>query len=275
MTDKAATRRRIRVAAVQLVSGMDVADNLARAEAQVARAADRGAQLVALPEYFAQIHPDETAKLRLREIPGAGPLQDFLSRTAQRYGVVLVGGTIPLFCDEADKVFNSCLVFDSDGRPLARYDKIHLFGFTKGSENYQEASTIQPGREITVFDCAAGRVGLGVCYDIRFAELFRAMGETELIVIPAAFTETTGRAHWEVLLRARAIENQCYVLASAQGGKHQSGRMTHGNSMLVDPWGAVVARLDKGEDVLADDIDLDYLNEIRQNLPALRHRVLR
>ncbi|MBL8472045.1 MAG: carbon-nitrogen hydrolase family protein [Rhodocyclaceae bacterium] len=269
------TRRGIRVAAVQMISGTDVAENLACAERLIAEAAADGAELVALPEYFALIHADESAKVRLREVPGGGPLQDFLSRTAQKYGVILVGGTIPLECGEDDKVFNTCLVFDRDGGQIARYDKIHLFGFVKGTENYQEARTIQPGREIVVFDCSVGRVGLGICYDIRFAELFRAMGEIDLIVVPAAFTETTGRAHWEVLLRARAIENQCYVLASAQGGKHASGRMTHGNSMFIDPWGAVLARLDKGSGVLANAVDLDYLNEIRQNLPALKHRVLR
>ncbi len=263
-----------RVAAIQMVSGPDVAENLRTAGELVAEAVAAGARLVALPEYFPLISPDETAKVAMRERDGAGPLQDFLREAALRHRVCLVGGTIPLVADSDGKVRNSTLVYDERGERVARYDKIHLFGFQKGDERYDEAATIEPGRDVVTFDADCGRVGLSVCYDLRFPELFRAMGDVSLIVLPAAFTWTTGRSHWEVLLRARAIENQCYVLAPAQGGKHPGGRVTWGHSLVVDPWGEVLACRDEGPGVVCADLDASRLAAVRANLPALRHRCL-
>jgi predicted amidohydrolase len=261
-----------RIAAVQMVSGPDIAENLRQAGRLVAEAAARGAKLVALPEYFPLISGNETDKVRAREQDGAGPLQDFLRETAQKHQVWLVGGSIPLEAAVSDKVRNTCLVFDADGRRVARYDKIHLFGFQRGTERYNESHTIEAGDEVVVFDSPFGRVGLSICYDLRFPELYRGMGAVDLLVVPAAFTHTTGQAHWELLLRARAVENLCYVLASAQGGTHPGGRMTWGDSMVVDPWGAVLDRLAKGAGVVVAEIDLARIAELRASLPALEHR---
>jgi len=188
--------------------------------------------------------------------------------------VWLIGGTLPLVSNEAGKVLNTTLVYDPQGRPASRYDKVHLFGFTKGDETYDEARTIVPGQAVVSFEAPFGKVGVAICYDLRFPELFRAMGECTLMVVTAAFTHTTGMAHWEVLLRARAIENQCYVLASAQGGVHPNGRRTFGHSMLIDPWGEVKALLAEGEGVIHGDIDAAFLDQVRASLPALKHRKL-
>ena len=265
----------IRIAAVQMISAPNVAPNLAAAARLIAEAADRGAQLVVLPEYFPIIGPGDATRLQAREPAGNGPLQDFLAAAAARHGLWLVGGSIPLVANAPDKLLNSCLVFDPAGRQAARYDKIHLFGFAKGEERYDEAETIEAGSPQPVaFDTPFGRVGLGICYDLRFPELFRAMNPLDLIVLPAAFTDTTGRAHWELLLRARAVENQCYMLASAQGGRHPTGRMTHGHSMVVDPWGEVIARMEYGEGVVVASLDPARIAEVRTSLPALRHRRL-
>lgn len=265
----------VRVAAVQMVSAPDVARNLDEAARLVAEAAEGGAELVLLPEYFCYMGQRDTDKLALREPAGDGPIQAFLAATARRYGVWLIGGTLPLAAPEPERVLNTTLVFDPSGAPAARYDKIHLFNFVKGEEAYDEARTIRPGDAVRTFDAPFGRVGLSVCYDLRFPELYRAMGDCTLMVVPAAFTHTTGRAHWELLLRARAIENQCYVLASAQGGKHENGRRTWGHSMLIDPWGDIVAeRADDGAGVVIGDIDPQRLAQVRQSLPAWRHRVL-
>jgi nitrilase len=263
-----------RIAAVQMVSGPDIAQNLREAGALVAEAAARGARLVALPEYFPLISGNETDKVRAREKDGAGPLQDFLRETAQRHKVWLVGGSIPLEASVPEKVRNSCLVYDDAGRRVARYDKIHLFGFTRGTERYNESQTIEAGGDAVVFDSPVGRVGLSICYDLRFPELYRAMGAVDLLVVPAAFTHTTGQAHWELLLRARAVENLCYVLASAQGGTHPSGRRTWGDSMVVDPWGGVLDRLAEGPGVVTAEMDAARIAELRASLPALQHRVL-
>ena len=263
-----------RIAAVQMVSGPDIAQNLCVADALVAEAAAGGARLVALPEYFPLISGNETDKVRARERDGAGPLQDFLRETAQRHQVWLVGGSIPLEASLPEKVRNSCLVYDDAGRRVARYDKIHLFGFTRGTERYNESQTIEAGSEVVAFDSPVGRVGLSICYDLRFPELYRAMGAVDLLVVPAAFTHTTGQAHWELLLRARAVENLCYVLASAQGGTHPSGRRTWGDSMVVDPWGEVLGRLAEGPGVVAAEMDAARIAELRASLPALQHRVL-
>jgi predicted amidohydrolase len=265
----------LRVAAVQMISGPDVAANLATAGRLIAQAAAQGAQLVALPEYFPLIGAADADRLAARERVGEGPIQDFLAGAARKHGIWLVGGSIPTWADDPAKLRNTCLVFDDAGRLAARYDKIHLFGFAKGAERYDEAATIEPGIVPVAFDSPWGRVGLGICYDLRFPELFRALGELDLLVLPAAFTDTTGRAHWELLLRARAVENQCYVVASAQGGQHPNGRVTHGNSMIVDPWGETLARLDKGEGVAVAELSAARLAEVRSSLPALQHRKLK
>jgi deaminated glutathione amidase len=264
----------MKIAAVQMISGPGVAPNLETAGRLIAEAAAAGAQLVALPEYFPLIGAMDADRLAAREADGAGPIQDFLAATARRHGIWLVGGSIPLMAQNPAKLRNSCLVFDPQGMRVCRYDKIHLFGFRKGEEAYDEAATIERGDHVVAFDSPLGRVGVAICYDLRFPELFRALGELDLLVLPAAFTETTGRAHWELLLRARAVENQCYVLAAAQGGRHPNGRMTHGNSMVIDPWGEVLARMDKGEGVVLAELDQQRLVDTRSSLPALKHRIL-
>ncbi len=261
-----------RIAAIQMVSGPEVDRNLAETDRLIGEAAAAGARLAVLPEYFPLITGDETAKVRICEQEGAGPLQDFLRDAARRHKLWLIGGSCPMAADSPDKVKNSTLVFDDDGRRVARYDKVHLFGFRKGEECYDESATIEAGNEVVAFEAPCGQVGLSICYDLRFPELFRAMGEVDLIVLPAAFTYTTGQAHWEILLRARAIENQCYVLASAQGGRHPSGRRTWGDSMIIDPWGEVLARLPEGPGVVVADLDPARIAEVRASLPALRHR---
>jgi nitrilase len=272
----------LRVAAVQMVSAANVSENLARAEQLIGEAAAAGARLVALPEYFVLLGRSDRDKLSIREADGDGPLQSFLSGQAAAHGIWLVGGTLPLASPNPGKVLNSTLVYGPDGRRVARYDKIHLFGFDNGSERFDEAATIAPGRTPAVFDleapgapAATWRVGLSVCYDLRFPELYRALAPADLMLVPSAFTWTTGNAHWEVLLRARAIENQCYLLAPAQGGQHENGRRTWGHSMLVDPWGEVVAmRADDGEGVVVGEVARARLRQVRSGLPALSHRVM-
>ncbi|MES2297652.1 MAG: carbon-nitrogen hydrolase family protein [Pseudomonadota bacterium] len=262
------------VAAVQMVSTPDLAQNMATARALVAQAAQGGAQLVLLPEYWPVLGRFDTDKLAHAEQPGSGPIQQCMIEMARAHGIWLVGGTLPLASAQADKVLNTTLVYDPQGRQVGRYDKVHLFGFQKGEESYDESRTIVAGDAVGSFEAPCGRVGLSVCYDLRFPELYRALGECALMVVPAAFTHTTGAAHWEVLLRARAIENQCYVLAAAQGGLHQNGRRTWGHSMLIDPWGKVLAELAEGEGVVQGEIDLALLDSVRASLPALRHRKL-
>jgi predicted amidohydrolase len=257
-----------------MVSTPDVGQNMASARRLLGEAAASGAELVTLPEYWPIMGMADTDKVAHAEQPGAGPIQDFMAQMALEHGIWLVGGTLPLASDAAGRVLNTTLVYDPSGRQVARYDKIHLFGFNKGAESYDEARTIVPGEAVGSFEAPFGRVGLSVCYDLRFPELYRAMGECALIVVPAAFTHTTGRAHWEVLLRARAIENQCYVLASAQGGMHANGRRTWGHSMLVDPWGEVKAVLAEGEGVVSGELDPAFLAGVRESLPALRHRTM-
>ncbi|MCX7150389.1 MAG: carbon-nitrogen hydrolase family protein [Rhodocyclales bacterium] len=263
----------MKIAAVQMISGPDVAPNLSIAGRLIAEAATAGAQLVALPEYFPLIGATDADRLAAREVDGNGPIQDFLADAARRDGLWLIGGSIPLMANDPAKLRNTCLVFDPQGQRVARYDKIHLFGFKNGSEAYDEAATIERGDQVVAFDSPLGRVGIAICYDLRFPELFRAMSDIDLLVLPAAFTETTGRAHWELLLRARAVENQCYVLAAAQGGQHPNGRITHGNSMVIDPWGEVLARMDKGEGVIIAELNRQRLVDIRASLPALRDRI--
>jgi len=263
-----------RIAAVQMVSTPRVDENLQSAAVLIAQAAAQGAELVALPEYFPLLGGRERDKFEAAEADGAGPIQDFLSDAARRHGLWLVGGSLPLVSDVPGRVLNTSLVYDPLGERAARYDKIHLFGFENGSERYDESATIVAGSQLVTFTTPFARVGLSICYDMRFPELYRALGVTDLLVIPAAFTETTGRAHWEILLRARAIENQCYVLAIAQGGRHENGRETHGNSMLIDPWGEIIDRLPKGPGIVIGELDPARINEVRTSLPALKHRVM-
>ena len=270
------TLQRFRVAALQMVSAPEVDSNLRRAEALIAEAAAAGAQLVALPEYFCLLGRQDGDKVAVREADGSGPIQQFLAEAARRHGLWLIGGTLPLWCDAPDKVRNSCLVFDDQGQRRARYDKMHLFGFDNGSERFDEARSIQPGTQPVALDSPFGRIGLSVCYDLRFAELYRhyAASGADLLLVPSAFTHTTGAAHWEVLLRARAIENLSYVLAAAQGGTHPSGRQTWGQSIVIDPWGAVLAQQAQGPGVVVADIDAAALAQRRVQLPALQHRLL-
>jgi deaminated glutathione amidase len=264
----------MKVAAVQMVSTPVVAENFTAAGRRIREAAAQGAKLVLLPEYWPVMGMRETDKIGLAERTGDGPIQQFMSDMARECSVWLIGGTLPMAADQAGKVLNTLMVYDPRGERVARYDKIHLFSFTKGEESYDEARTIVHGERVESFDAPFGRVGLSVCYDLRFPELYRAMGDCALIVMPAAFTYTTGRAHWEILLRARAIENQCYVLAAAQGGLHANGRRTWGHSMLVDPWGEVKTVLPEGEGIVIGEIERQHLQRVRESLPALRHRKL-
>jgi deaminated glutathione amidase len=268
----------VKVAAIQMVSAPEVAANLATAERLVTQAAEEGAEIALLPEYFCLMGRRDTDKVDCKEAPG-GPIQAYLAECARRHRITIIGGTVPMLSPKAGKVLNSCPVYGPDGGVLARYEKIHLFGFKRGDEKFDEAATIMPGRTPVVCNLptAAGsllRTGLSICYDLRFPELYRQMSPVDLIVVPSAFTYTTGQAHWELLLRARAVENQCYVLAAAQGGTHATGRRTWGHSMLVDPWGEVKAVLPEGEGVVCGIVDSDRIAEIRASLPALSHRVL-
>jgi nitrilase len=256
------------------VSTPEVAENLAAAGRLIDEAASAGAQVVALPEYFCILGRHETDKVKVRETEGAGPIQDFLAGAARRNRVWLVGGTMPLMSSDEKKVRNACLVFDAGGRRVARYDKIHLFGLDLADNNFDEARTIEPGAAPVVLDTPFGRFGLSVCYDVRFPELYRSAGTVDAWFVPSAFTAVTGAAHWDILMRARAIENQCYLVAPAQGGLHPNGRRTWGHSMVVDPWGTVLASRAEGEGVVLAELDAARLAEVRQSLPALQHRTL-
>lgn len=271
----------MKVAALQMVSGPRLEDNLRDARALLEQAAAAGAELALLPEYFCLLGLRDTDKLALRESPGRGPIQAMLSTAARELGLCIVGGTLPLVASDAEHVRNTTLVFDTEGRPLARYDKIHLFRFDNGRERYDESRVIESGAAPVVFDLRTRsgelwRVGLSICYDLRFPELYRALASAgaELLLVPSAFTHTTGQAHWEILLRARAIENLCYVLAAAQGGTHENGRRTWGHSLAVDPWGEVLACHAEGPGLAVADCSRDRLATVRAQLPALEHRVL-
>jgi len=268
------TAQAFKVAAVQMASGPNVAGNLSEARRLIEKAAEQGARLVVLPEYFPIMGLTETDKVAVRELPGNGVIQTFLSETARKNKVWLVGGSIPLIASSPNKVLNTCLLFNDCGEQVARYDKIHLFNLVLGNEQYHEARTIESGNQVVVADTPFGRIGLAICYDLRFPELFRAMKDVDIIVLPAAFTETTGKMHWEVLVRARAIENLAYVVAAAQGGYHVSGRETHGHSMIVDPWGRVLDQLARGSGVVVAEVNPSYQASLRTSLPALSHRIL-
>ena len=263
-----------RVAAVQTVSGGDVEANLRAIEPLVAEAAGQGARLVVLPEYFGVLGARASDKVVAREADGRGAQQDFLSRLARERGIWLVGGTVPIAIADPARVRSASLAFGPDGRRVARYDKIHLFAFHQGEERYDEGRTIEPGSEAASFETPCGRVALSVCYDLRFPELYRRFRDLSLILVPSAFTAVTGAAHWHVLLRARAIENQCYVLAAAQGGLHPNGRRTYGHSLIIDPWGVAIAERDEGPGVIVADIDPERIAQVRRELPALEHRRL-
>ena len=264
----------MRVAAIQMTSGDDVAENLRTAERLLKAAAAEHAELVLLPENFGLMGRHARDKVAAQEPDGAGPQQAFLARIAREHRLYVIGGSVPIACADTARAKQSLLVYGPDGARVARYDKIHLFRFTHADEDYDEAKTIVAGSEPTSFPAPCGRVGLSICYDVRFPELYRALGEVTLAVVPAAFTARTGEAHWETLLRARAIENQCYVLAAAQTGVHPGGRRTWGHSMLVDPWGDIVAVRASGEGIVVGDLDQARIADVRNRLPALLHRTL-
>jgi nitrilase len=269
----------LKVAALQMVSATRVEDNLAAAARLIAQAAAQGCELAVLPEYFCLMGHRDTDKLAVRESPGQGPIQSFLAAAAREHGLWLVGGTLPLVAQDQARVRNTSLAFSPAGECVARYDKVHLFWFDNGRERFEEARTIEPGREPVAFTLRARdgrdwRIGLSVCYDLRFPELYRQLA-ADVLLVPSAFTWVTGQAHWETLLRARAIENLAYVVAPAQGGVHENGRRTWGHSLVADPWGAVLAqRADEGEGVVVAELDAGRLAGWRRQLPALEHRVL-
>jgi nitrilase len=267
------------VAAIQMASGHNVSANLIEAGRLIGIAAKEGAKLVALPENFAIVGLAEHDKVKIRDRDGAGQIQDFLATQAAKYGIWIVGGTAPLLAQDDTKVRAACLVYDNAGRRMARYDKIHLFDvrIEESDENYAESVTIEPGDQVVCVDTPFGKLGLAICYDLRFPELFRALLDkgAEILVVPSAFTAITGRAHWEILVRARAIENLSYVIAPAQGGYHANGRETYGDSMVVDPWGMVLNRQLRGAGVVVAEIDVARLRKIRRNFPSTSHRRLR
>ncbi|CAM3726866.1 carbon-nitrogen hydrolase family protein [Polynucleobacter brandtiae] len=268
----------LKVASIQMVSTPDITENLKIAEGLVQAAAKGGAQVVVLPEYFCLMGLKDTDKVDAREALGSGPIQERLAAIALENHLHLVAGTIPLVASIPNKVLNTTLVFDPHGKQIARYDKIHLFGFQSAQERYEESATIEagdtPGHFTININQVDWRLGLSICYDLRFPELYRQMGQVDCHIIPAAFTYTTGKEHWEILLRARAIENQCYVLSSAQGGVHLNQRRTWGHSMLVDPWGTVLSDLSEGNGLITGILSKDKLKEVRSKLPALQHRKL-
>lgn len=277
----------MKVAAIQMVSGAQWSVNLLRAQALMRQAADEGAELVVLPEYFCLLGMQDTDKLAIQEVPGDGPIQNFLAESARALGLWIVGGTLPLSAvsdassEATGRVYNSTLVYSPQGACVARYDKIHLFRFDNGRERYDESRVLLSGTQPVTFELPSRdghrwRLGLSVCYDLRFPELYRSYAQAgaDLLLVPSAFTHTTGQAHWEVLLRSRAVENLAYVLAAAQGGLHENGRRTWGHSMLVDPWGQVMAEQAEGEAVVAAELQPELLQQRRLQLPALEHRVL-
>jgi nitrilase len=265
-----------RIAAVQMVSGPEVGPNLDAAGRLVAAAAAAGAKLVTLPENFYIIGRHEGDKVKVREADGAGPIQDFLRETAKKNSVWLLGGTVPLVSSSESRIRSASLLYDDAGRRVARYDKMHVFRFDGGGdEKYDEARTVEPGEAPVAVDSPFGRIALSVCYDVRFPELYRALGAFDLMLVPSAFTVPTGSAHWETLMRARAIENQAYVVAPAQGGTHPGGRRTYGHSMIVDPWGEVLGVRVEGEGVVLAELDFGRIQQVRGQLPALDNRRLR
>jgi deaminated glutathione amidase len=268
-----------RVATIQMVSGANLTENLASAATLIQTAAAQGAELAVLPEYFPVISDNEHDKFACREPFGNGPIQDFLANTAISHNIWLMGGSIPLDSGDPSKVYNSCLLYNPDGKVVARYEKIHLFDVqvdSSGKEAYNESATISAGTEVVVAQTPFARIGMSICYDLRFPELYRSMIDQDIaiITVPSAFTWTTGRRHWELLLRARAVENLCYVIASNQGGQNTTRRRTWGHSMIIDPMGEILASIEQGPGVACADLDLDNLYSLRKSFPALQHRKL-
>jgi nitrilase len=265
-------------AAIQMASGSQLSANLLMAERLVSDAVEAGARMVVLPENFAFIGKQDKDIVGICEEPGSGPLQDFFAELAQRHAVWVCGGTIPLKSPDSDRVYGASLIYDDQGRQVSRYDKIHLFDvqLIDSDEQYNESANIYSGQETVVTETPFGRVGMAVCYDLRFPELFRELitKGAEIILLPAAFTALTGKAHWEVLLRARAIENLCYIVAAAQGGFHMNGRSTYGHSMIVDPWGGVTQLNTTTPGFITAEVKIDYLHSTRRSFPALEHRRL-
>jgi deaminated glutathione amidase len=271
----------MKVAVVQMVSCEHLDQNKEQARILLTQAAQAGAEMAVLPEYFCLIGQHDSDKLRIAEAYGVGPLQDWLGQQARDLGLWLVAGTIPLRAPAADRVFNSCLVFNAQGLCVQRYDKMHLFRYANATEFYDEARVLQAGTQPAQFDVPSRdghtwRIGMSICYDVRFAELYRyyASQGADLLLVPSAFTYTTGQAHWEVLLRARAIENLAFVAAAAQGGEHSNGRRTWGHSSVIDPWGQVLGTLPTGAGVVCTELDAAVLAQRRIQLPALAHRML-
>lgn len=268
----------MKVAAIQMIAGSDLDANLNQAAVLLRQAALLGAELAALPEYFCLIGAKDTDKLAISEPLGEGKIQQFLARTARELKMWIIGGTLPLATNDPAHVRNSVLVYSPAGELATRYDKIHLFRFDNGRESYDESHVLERGDSPVVFELTAKdghtwRIGLSVCYDMRFPELYRSQ-VVDAWLVPSAFTYTTGQAHWEVLLRARAIENLAYVIAPAQGGTHPTGRRTWGHSMVIEPWGQVLGLLAEGEGVVTAEMDASHLKRVRSQLPALQHRVL-
>jgi nitrilase len=268
----------MKIAAIQMVSGTSVERNVVQAGVLLEQAAAQGAELVVLPEYFCLMGLQDTDKLKVQEPFGTGPIQDFLSQSARRLGIWIVGGTLPLATTQPARARNSSLVFHPEGRCVARYDKIHLFRFDNGAESYDESCVLERGSHPVTFDLPSTdghtyRIGMSICYDLRFPELYRQL-RSDILLVPSAFTFTTGQAHWEILLRARAIENLAFVLASAQGGAHENGRKTWGHSMIVEPWGQILAEHGQGSGVVVAEVMKETLQSARSRLPALDHAVL-
>lgn len=264
------------VAAIQMTSGDKVAKNLQQAEELIAKAVSAKAKLLVLPEMFPIIGKTEFEKMQVSEAEGVGPIQNFLSNQAAKNKVWIVGGTIPLLTKDPTKVRSACLVYNDEGKQVARYDKIHMFDVFVGEDAYKESNTIEPGDKAIVVDTPFGKLGLAICYDIRFPELAQSLVAkgAMLIAVPTAFTAITGAAHWNILLRALAIQSQCYVIAGCQAGLHPNGRQTHGDSMIIDPWGTVMEHLTAGLGVVTAEIDLTKLQQIRDKMPLQQQRCL-
>lgn len=267
----------VKIAALQMTSGTEIKANLHEAAKLIDQASGQGAGLLVLPENFALMAQDED-KLRFAEKPGRGPIQDFLSEQAARHKIWLVGGSLPLKSPDPHKTYNACPIYNTLGKQVACYKKIHLFDakVKPGVEVYEESSTVYPGKEVIVLDTPFGRLGVAICYDLRFPELFRALSAqgAEIIALPTAFTVRTGQAHWEVLMRARSIENFCYVVGACQADTHANGRKTYGHSLIVDPWGSVLSCRPSGKGIIEAVISLDYLKQLRADFPVHEHRRL-
>ena len=265
-----------KIASLQMVATGDLQKNLSTAQKLISQAADRACNMAVLPEYFCLFGKHDRDKLSIQESFGAGPIQESLAESAKKNNIYIVAGTLPISTNDPNRVLNSTLVFSPTGEVICKYDKIHLFSFSSNGESYDESKTLQAGNSLSTFEIQhqgeKWRFGLSICYDLRFPEMFRAMGEVDCHLLPAAFTYTTGKVHWEILLRARAIENQCYFVASAQGGTHENGRQTWGHSMVINPWGHIQNVLEAGEVMVTGELNHTELKEIREKLPALMHR---